>query len=85
MNPLTVASARTARLVREVAVPVYSTSTPAPAREHVSMVEFEDECHRSWSGPFYTVQQQRDEIARMEAVGYWISDIDCSNKCWCVK
>lgn len=84
-TPVQVASARTARLAATPVKPTYSTSTPAPVREHVSMVEFEDEYHRSWSGPFYTAQQQRAEIARMYRIGYWVSDIDCSSKCWCTK
>lgn len=84
-SPSHVRAARITRLAREASTPVYSTSTPAPVREHVTMVEFEDDYHRSWSGPFYSTQQQRDEIARMEEVGYWISDLDCSAKCWCVR
>lgn len=45
MNPMNVASNRTARLVREAATPVYSTTTPGPRVTRVSdevMAEIQD-------------------------------------------
>lgn len=83
-TPAQVASARTARLAATPVEVTYSTSTPV-VREHYTMVEFEDEYHRSWSGPYFSAEAQRRDIARMQEIGYWISDIDCSTKCWCAK
>lgn len=84
INPASVAAARTARLVREAATPVYSTVTPARVREHVKVVEMEDEMGRSWSLPMResAVDAYIDGLVE---VGYWVSDIDCSVKCWCAK
>lgn len=83
MNPMDVAKARTARLAAEAVRPVYTSETKPVERAHVTMVEFEDDYHRSWSGPYFSVEQQRDAIDEMESIGYWVSDIDCSVKCWC--
>lgn len=79
-NPAQVASARTARLVREAQAPVYSTESTAPAvsvDEHITAVEIDD-MGRWWShmpesevGPF---------CRRYEG---FVSDIDHSSKCWC--
>lgn len=85
MNPKNVASARTARLAREVSTPVYSTSTPAPKREHVTMIEMADSVHRMWTGPYMGASEQRAGIEYWGLIGYSISDIDCSVKCWCTK
>jgi hypothetical protein len=88
MNPATVASARTARLVREAATPVYSTSTPAPkVREHIMAVEIDSLMGRSWST---MPESQVDDYIRCMTTGetaeYYeagLSDIDHSAKCWC--
>lgn len=83
-NPAQVASARTARLVREALTPAYSTESTAPAvpvREHITAVELEDDYGRSWSHmPDSEVTAYIDEMA---GVGYGVSDIDHSGRCWC--
>lgn len=82
MNPMMVAQARTARLVREATTPVYSTETkPAPEREHITAVELEDDYGRSWS---HMPDNEVDAyINDMAILGYGLSDIDHSAKCWC--
>lgn len=84
-TPAQVASARTARLAATPVRVTYSTSTAAPKREHVTMVEIESDYGRRWVGPFRTAAAQRAAISDAEGIGYWISDIDCSSKCWCAK
>jgi hypothetical protein len=82
INPASVASARTARLVREASTPVYSTSTPAPkAREHLHAVEIEfDTGGRLWTSmPEGEVDGYIADLP--ESIG--LSDVDHSAKCWC--
>lgn len=83
-NPAQVASARTARLVREAHTPAYtSESKPAPSRRHQMMIEVEDSGGRYWSGPFLDNQVQA-VCADYERMGSGISDIDHYGKCWCM-
>lgn len=81
-NPAQVASARTARLVREASTPVYSTTT-AP-REHLYVIEWEaDTGGRFWSQPM-TEAQAEAEMKEADAFGmYGVSDYDHAAKCWC--
>lgn len=90
MNPMNVALARTARLAREAATPVYSTSTPTPVREHLQMVEVESMLGRFWSKPMpeSKVSEYMNIMLSGDTAEYYeyaISDIDCSVKCWCAK
>ena len=88
MNNITPAHVRAARITRlalEAYAPVYSTSTPAPKRKHVTMIEIQDGYGRRWVGPFEDAASQRKALKDAEDIGYSISDIDCSVKCWCVK
>jgi hypothetical protein len=85
MNPAKAAQNRTARLVREATTPVYSTSTPV--REHLTVVEWDDDTHRWWTAPMpdsevdgyieRTIAQHNGNIG--------LSDIDHAAKCWCQK
>ena len=84
MNPASVAVARTARLVREAATPVYSTSTPAPkAREHQMAVEIDSLFGRHWS---HMPESEVDAYIERSVGGYdeaELLDIDHSARCWC--
>lgn len=77
-NPAQVASARTARLVREAQTPVYSTSTPV--QQHMMAVEVDSGIGRYWREmPENKVNEFCDNLAP----SYSVSDIDHSAKCWC--
>lgn len=83
-NPAQVASARTARLVREANTPAYtSESKPAPSRPHQMMIEVEDQGGRYWSGP-YLDNQVKGVCEDYVRYGSSISDIDHYGKCWCM-
>ena len=85
LNPKQVAANRTARLVREARTPAYTSETKvekAPERDHLEMLEVQDSGGRYWSGPF-TSKQLPHVIEDYLKMGYSISDIDCSAKCWC--
>lgn len=83
MNPMMVAQNRTARLVREATTPVYTTVTKPVVREHIEAVELEDDFGRHWT------HMRESEVSAfiddMVAVGYGVSDIDHSARCWCQK
>lgn len=83
-TPAQVASARTARLVREAHTPVYSTSTPAPpAREHLSAVEVEfDTGGRIWH---HMKESEVDDFIANLTEWEFFSDCDHSAKCWCQR
>jgi hypothetical protein len=80
-SPAQVAANRTARLVREAQAPVYSTETPKAV--HISAVELESDYGRHWSHMADTLVD--GFITEMTALGYDLSDIDHSGKCWCFK
>lgn len=83
-TPAQVASARTASLVREAQTPVYSTASKAPAvpvREHITAVEIEDSYGRSWA--HMPDNEVEGYLTDMTILGYGLSDIDHSTKCWC--
>lgn len=80
-NPAQVAVAHSARIVREAATPVWSTSTPAPkAREHEMAVEIDSDFGRFWST---MPESEVDEFC--DRYPGELSDIDHSAKCWCQK
>lgn len=84
MNPMQVAKARTARLVREAQTPVYSTETKPAVREHLSVIEIEYAGGgRAWSAPMpdSEVDAYLDAHLRDNSV----SDIDHAAKCWCFR
>lgn len=79
ITPATVASARTARLVREASTPVYTTVTPAPkAREHRMAVEIDSDFGRFWS---HMPESEVDAFCDLYPGD--LSDIDHSTSCWC--
>lgn len=82
-TPAQVASNRTARLVAEATTPVYSTTTPE--REHLEMVELEDDDYgyRAWHT--MPTSEVAGFIALYTSRGYSLSDIDHAAKCWCQK
>lgn len=80
MNPNDVAKARSARLTREAAMPVYTTTTPA--REHLVAVEIDSVWGRHWS---HMVESELDSFIGKISDGAELSDIDHSAKCWCFK
>lgn len=83
MTPAQVASNRTARLVREVSTPVYTTSTKPVVREHMTAVETDSPYGRHWS---HMLDSQVEEFLANVIVGDTeLSDIDHSGKCWCQK
>ena len=83
MNPMDVAKNRTARLVREATTPVYTTATAPVVREHITAVELEDDFGRHWS---HMLDSEVDAyLTDMAVLGYGVSDIDHSAKCWCQK
>lgn len=90
-SPASVASARTARLVREAATPVYSTSTPPePVREHIMAVETESMYGRHWS--VMKDSEVEDFLSYLDdwtpgcdERGTYLSDLDHSAQCWCQK
>lgn len=86
MNPSQAFANRTARLAAEAATPVFTSETPSKPepRSHLTMVEVENEVGRYWSGP-YSDKQVKGVCNQYEEMGYSISDIDCSSKCWCAK
>jgi hypothetical protein len=84
MNPKDVARNRTARLVRDAKTPTYVSESRPVVRQHLKMVEVEDDYGRYWSGP-YPENALSGVMDDYEGMGYSISDIDCSAKCWCAK
>ena len=64
---------------------VYTTTTPAkPARLHYEAIEFEaDTGYRFWE----SVREDRvaETIERYADIGYGLSDLDHSARCWCLK
>lgn len=91
MNPMTVAQNRTARLAREAATPVYSTTTPEPKpREHIMAVETESMYGRRWS--VMKDSEVQDFLSYLDdwepgcdERGTYLSDLDHAAKCWCFK
>lgn len=83
-TPATVASARTARLVRESQTPVYTSETPK--REHLMVIEWEaDTGGRYWTRPMPESKAEA-ELAEKDLYGFYsVSDYDHSSKCWCQK
>jgi hypothetical protein len=82
MNPITVANARTARLVREATTPVYTTATRPVVREHIMAVEVDSGMGRYWTS---MPDSEVDAFIDGLAPSYDLSDIDHSAKCWCQK
>jgi hypothetical protein len=85
INPNTVALARTARLVREAATPVYTSTRESELakRVHMHAVEVEFETGgRFWS---HMPATDVDDYIRGMGEGTGLSDIDHSAKCWCQK
>ena len=76
-NPAQVASARTARLVREARTPVYSTVTKPVVREHITAVEVDD------MGRWWSHMPDSEVDAYCERYEGVVSDIAHSAKCWC--
>lgn len=86
-SPAAVASARTARLVREAATPVYSTSTPTEAErlanyDHLVLVELDSDFGRSRQ-----VMRESETEAYLDGVLgsdlYWMSDYCHAARCGC--
>ena len=83
MNPMTVAQARTARLVREAATPVYTTVTKPRVREHLIACEVESDL----GGRYWRTMKESEVPAFWNDLpeGYYASDEDHSAQCWCFK
>lgn len=79
MNPMQVAKARTARLVREAQTPVYSTETKV--REHLTVVEMDSGMGRYWSKPM--PDSEVEDYINRTPQSYEVSDIDHAARCWC--
>lgn len=90
MNPSVAFAARTARLAREAATPVYTTETKPVVREHIVAVETESMYGRHWSA------MKESEVEAFMATlddwepgcderGTYLSDMDHSAQCWCQK
>jgi hypothetical protein len=82
MTPSQAMANRNARLVREARTPVYSTRTPA--REHMKMVETDSSYGRHWSRPMPESQVTAYIDSVCDADTY-LSDVDCSSRCWCQR
>jgi len=81
MNPLAVAQARTARLVREAQTPVYTTRTPkAQPRPHIAAVEIDGDYGRHWS---HMPENEVDDYLARLMPGDGLSDLCHSPRCWC--
>ena len=78
MNPMIVAKARTARLVREATTPVYTTVTKPRVREHITAVEIDGDLGRFWA---HMPDSEVDEFCSRYPGD--LSDIDHSGRCWC--
>lgn len=79
-TPNNLVANRTARLVRELNAPVYSTVTKPVVREHMMAVEIDDQMGRFWS---HMPESEVGEFLSRYPGG--LSDLCCSSKCWCQK
>lgn len=83
-TPAQVASARTARLVREAKTPVYTSESHPVERQHEMAVEIESTWGRQWFFmPDSEVDAFIDEHDKENEM--WLSDVDHSAKCWCQR
>jgi hypothetical protein len=84
ISPAQVAANRTARLVRENS-PVLRYSTTTPKREHLMVVEMDEEYYgRHWSRPM-PESEVAAYIDSFPERSYEISDIDHAARCWCQR
>lgn len=62
------------------------TATPKSIRPHVQVVELQgaETGYRFWSDPMQGVLAVNQFVNEQKAIGYGLSDVDCSTKCWCL-